>query len=131
MRERDEFPVKNGVFPKPAHADAHAAPDVAVEPGLRTVFLFEIRDERLWRRWQVEAGKRIFESLYGSEYLFTGRFLLERDIHCGHVAVGNRHADAIYRYMRCLGKHEGTILYRAPNFHRLFLRFFFFGRNVG
>ena len=121
MGEANELVVVLGILTQTANGNGHAALEVAVEAGLRSVVLGEVVDELLRCARELELLGLALELLPELEDLLLGGLLLEAYEYGCRVAVRYRHAQALGRDGRGLCLHDLAVLDGAPYLQRLLL----------
>ena len=95
MRQADKLIIIQRILAQTADGNPHAALKVAVELGLRTVFLFKIGQEMCRSRGQLEFLCTPLKAAPTRNHLFLGRLVLELDKRRRHMTVRAGNAQAL------------------------------------
>src|SRR5712691_4002531 len=130
VAQRHEAVPQHAVPGDPAHADAHAAPGVAIEPRLRTVGLVAHHNGPCRRAGKVELLGQRGEGVERVAQVPRLRRFREPHPHCRHVPVHHVHPMALRAHREIRWRHAATV--QAPeNLARLPLDLFLLVRDEG
>ena len=125
MRQADKLIIVQCVLAQTANGDAHAAFEVAVQLGLRTIVFFKIGQELFGSARQVQFLRKSLKVSPALNDLLFGRFFLKVHKDCGGVTVQYRYADALGCDDRKLCLLDVVADNLTKQFERLLLGFLF------
>ena len=131
MGQADELVIVLVILAQAADADSHAVFQHAIQLGLRAIVFLKIMQELLRGTGQIQVLGRAMEFLPGFQDLILAGLVGKAHEHGTHVAIRNRHAQALGGKARSIGGDDLVTLDVAPQLQGFLLALFFLTADVG